>query len=79
MWYLDHVVNDFNPLHYYLASVAAEVRRGYVKDPDRVKVEDLLLKFISKEVKPVKKSWKERERDSMNAWFGAVGLEVPKE
>lgn len=45
---LDQRANDFNPLHFYLASIAAEVRRSYVKHPGRVKVKHLLLNFKAK-------------------------------
>ena len=50
---LDDRANQFNPLFWYLAAIACEVRRGYVKHPGRVKVKQFLMKFESKE-KPKK-------------------------
>jgi len=47
--YLNEEPNRFNPLYFYLAQIAAEVRRTIVKKPEKVKVEDFVIKFISKE------------------------------
>jgi len=60
-------------LDYYLMMVAAEVRRGYVKNPERVKLADFLLRF-----EPYKKNqdvdWKERGERSKSLWKRLVGL-----
>lgn len=45
MAYLEEEVNDFNPLYYYLAQIAAEVRRNISKDPTKPKLKDFLIKF----------------------------------
>lgn len=38
---------------YYLASIATEVRRSYVKNPKSVKLDDMMLKFNRKQTKQV--------------------------
>jgi len=53
----------------YLAQIAAEVRRGYVKHPGKVKAEDFLLGEKPKQ---------ERSADSKKMWFAALGIDPKK-
>lgn len=66
---------DMNTLtrgDYYLAQIAAEVRRGNVKHPAKVKIEDLVIKFktrvAGKRVDP--DEVQRRTAQSKAAWFG---------
>lgn len=73
--------NKARKLDYYLAQIAYELRRSYVKNPDRVKLNSFLLKFVSKSP-PARMDFdtdddnKYREhvaQESKNAWFAALG------
>lgn len=46
--YFEQQLNTHEKLDYYLAQIAAEVRRGWVKSPKQVKSEDFLIKFERK-------------------------------
>jgi len=62
--------NQFNPLHFYLAQIAAEIKKGRVKNPGNVSIKEFLLKF-----KEAKKSETEtKEKDSKQFWLSSVGL-----
>jgi len=52
-------------LDYYLANIAAEIRRSYVKEPVKVKMEHFLLKFGKK-----KKMTKEEATRRAKTFFG---------
>jgi len=56
---------------YYLAQIAAEIRRGHVKNPKAVKVKDFLV-----EVKTTPETPGER---SKSVWMGALKIKKPKE
>ncbi len=71
--YLNEDVNAFHREDYFLASIAAEVRCSYVKEPKRVKLSDFLIKFKEK-VKRKKVSIKERTKRSKAFWGTITGL-----
>ncbi len=56
---------------YYLAQIAAEVRRGQVKHPRQVKLSD----FLMRETDPVQD---DLAKKSKQAWLAAVGLQRKK-
>lgn len=69
--YLDMDVNAFHREDYYLAQIAAEVRRGRVKDPSRVRTEDLLIKF------KFRSGWATPANNletSKSFWLGSLGV-----
>lgn len=82
----------FNPLHYYLANIAAEIRRGNDKHPKRVKLKDWILKFVFKTKesvdKPVvdgattpvmdKEATKRLAKMQRHTWAARWGIKVPK-
>jgi len=84
MEYLDREITEgFNPLHYYLAQVAMEVRRSYVKKPKSVHLDDFILKF--KEKRPVGREEKEtieqlraRTARSKAFWLGITAFSKGK-
>ena len=45
MSYLEKDTNAFHREDYYLAQIALEVRRSYVKSPAKVKMKDMILEF----------------------------------
>ena len=45
MEYLEWDINAFDKNTYYLAQIAAEVRRSFVKSPKLVKIQDFIMKF----------------------------------
>lgn len=59
---------------YYLAQIAAEVRRGNVKRPEKIKLKDFILKFGGRKRKKRKMSLKERARVSKSWWRALLGL-----
>jgi len=45
MTYLNLEAARVDKEHYFLAQIAAEVRRSFVKEPGRVRLEDFMLTF----------------------------------
>jgi len=74
--YLDEEeLNGFRREEYYLAAIAAEVRRSYVKDPEKVEVKSFLIKFKrGKETKKVEKTKEERIKASKTFWMALMGM-----
>jgi len=62
-------VVGFHREDYYWAQVAAEIRRGNVKNPRNVKVEDFLMKFTTDE-----KKRPTTPKSSKAAWLGILGI-----
>lgn len=60
----------FKAEHWYLAQIAAEVRRGHVEHPNRVRTEQLLLKF--QRASPVKVSRDTNTQNSKAFWLAMV-------
>ncbi|MCP4566474.1 MAG: hypothetical protein GY841_02705 [FCB group bacterium] len=75
--YWEMEANAFNPDRYYMAQVAAEVRRGNSKKPLSVKTEQLLIKFETKGGPP--KRMTKAEVESQKAAWGAIvgGVKKP--
>lgn len=63
-------------LDLYLAQIAAEVRRGYVKEPKKVKVSDFLVGEESESRSPLPDS--SALKDSKSVWMSAVGHKKKK-
>jgi hypothetical protein len=76
MEFLNQDVNTFHRIDYYLAQIAAEVRRTYVKHPKRVKLSDFLLKFRFRGGgrRSERMSKEERTKVAKRFWFGVLGL-----
>ncbi len=68
-------VLDVEKQDYYLAQIASEVRRSFVKNPQNVKTSDFILSFkdSKKEQKPMSKE--EAVANSKRYWFGITGFE----
>jgi len=45
----DDDLTGFHRNDYFLAQIAAEIRRGIAKNPKSVKLKDFLMKFVRKE------------------------------
>jgi len=63
--------------HYYLAQIAAEIRRGISKKPKSIKIEQFLLKFQHPKVqrKPLtNKEKQERAEKSKSTWLAFLGI-----
>jgi hypothetical protein len=71
MEFLDREDYSF-PERYYLAMIAAEVRRSYVKEPKKVKVKDFLLKL--RPVQEKKESVQERGNRTKSFFLRMTGL-----
>lgn len=70
--YIEWDTNAFHREDYYLAQIAAEVRRAFGgKKAKKVKVDDLLLKFTTG--KPKAESVGTRTTKSKMFWLGIVG------
>ena len=67
--FLKWELNYHTKLDHYLAAIIAEVRRSYVKDPKKVKLEDLLLRFEDENTP---------KQDSKSVWMSLVGLKARK-
>jgi hypothetical protein len=64
---------------YYLAQVAAEVRRGIAKTPASVKTNHFLLKFTTEEKKPIPISEAEIQQRTANSkakWFAIANMKA---
>lgn len=61
---------------FYLASIAAEVRRGNVKDPNAVKVEDFYARLKTDEDQEEIVNPKERSEKSKQAWAVVLGVNL---
>lgn len=74
--YLQEQSNEFNPLHYYLAQIALEVRRSYSKKPSRFKLKDFLITFSPNSKQPTPHTAEDRKariQKSKNIWKAALG------
>lgn len=74
--YLDSKQNEFHREDYFFAQIAAEVRRGLVKDPASIRVEDFLIKFEPRfggSSGPIADA-REVDVDSKSIWYGILGL-----
>lgn len=80
MWkiFLEREPNDFNPLHYYLANIVAELDRVNSKHPERIKTEDKILKFVFEQPKTKKKATKDKVLGAKRYLFGALALSRAK-
>jgi len=75
MEYLDWEINAFDKTCYYLAQIAAEVRRPNMPKGKTVKLEDFIIKFSSKkeEEKPLK-DVQTRANKMKQFFFGLTGF-----
>lgn len=76
--YLQNEHTRFHREDYLFAMVAAEVRRTIVKNPNSVKADDFLLKFVEPKgssKKLTKEQQEELRRQQKLSWFGMVGLD----
>ena len=79
--YFDKEMNMPTKEDWYAAQLAAEVRRGAVKNPRTVKVEHLLLKFTmaGKKEEPLSEEKIERlTAQSKQRWFASTGYKKPE-
>lgn len=77
MWmiYLEEEINGFHREDYYLAQIAAEIRKGQVKNPKKVKVKDMILQFsIGRKQKKTPMDKEESINRSKAFWFGGLGF-----
>lgn len=74
--YLDNEMNTPGKTEYYLAQIAAEVRRFVAKDPKSPKLADFLnpVKFIRKSQKQEKIDRRLEANRAKAFWFAATGL-----
>lgn len=59
---------------YYLANIAAEVRRGWVSEKAKPKMTDFMLKFN----KPTAVEQKQSPKQSKSIWLAALGVNTSK-
>jgi hypothetical protein len=75
MEYLEWDINAFDKTAYYLAQIATEVRRSFVKNPTSVKVEDFIMKFKLKGDKTeIPPDVQIRTQKAKQFFFGLTGL-----
>lgn len=78
MAFLDLERNQTNKEDYYLAQVAAEVRRSFVKSPQSVHVKDFILSFTRAERSSPdggSPAMEDPTQRSKNYWSAVLGLE----
>ena len=63
---------SFRREDYYLANIAAEIRRSYVKDPMKVQLESFLMKTKKDKPGKLKKMTKEERTTRAKAFWGAI-------
>lgn len=69
--FLDELPNEFNPLYEYLAQIAAEIKRAWVKQKKKVKRKDFILQFRRVKVQQSAPS-KAAIEHSKRSWLGVV-------
>lgn len=74
MEYLDWDSNAFDKQNYYLAQIAAEVRRSYIAKGAKVKIEDFILDFKRKDETPRPLSEQQATDRMKKMFFAATGL-----
>jgi hypothetical protein len=76
MEYLEWEINAFDKNTHYLAQIAMEVRRSYVKRPASVKFGDFVMKFVRKgeEGEGLSLHTKARTNRTKQFFFGLTGL-----
>lgn len=77
MEYLEWETNAFDKTCYYLAQIAAEIRRSYVKRGVIVRIEDFILKFTSKRIEektPMSMDSQTRANKMKQFFFALTGL-----
>jgi len=79
MEYLDWEINAFDKTCYYLAQIAAEVRKPNMPKGKTIKLEDFIIKFTSKkaEEKPLEDA-QTRAHKMKQFFFGLTGLSRKK-
>ena len=68
-------MNNPSRIDYYLAQIAAEVRRSNVKHPNKITVKDFLLKFTPKSnpnKPPTQDEITKRSMASKSMWMGIL-------
>lgn len=68
-------MNNPSRIDYYLAQIAAEVRRSMAKHPNKIVVKDFLLKFTPKVTTsraPTPEEAQKRSMASKSMWFGIL-------
>lgn len=70
--YLNEEINSFHREDFYLAQIAAEIRRSWINNPKEVKLNSFLMKFGKS--KPKKLSIEEKTRRSKRFWSNLVGM-----
>lgn len=74
-------MNTPTRMDFYLAQVAAEVRRTIAKYPGKVNTDDFILKFVYKaddDVPLTEEALEQRIQNSKAAWFGIAGMAARK-
>jgi hypothetical protein len=76
MEFLDREVTEgFHREDFFLAQIAAEVRRSYVKNPSKVSAKEFLLEFSTK--KPTPLNSEKRSKEAKYFFMRSLGLEKP--
>ena len=75
MWqeYLDNEMNTANKTDYYFAQIAAEIRRSFTKNPEKVSLKEFLnpVKFVRNAKKKLDQRVELNREKS--AWFSLTG------
>jgi len=75
MEYLEWEVNAFDKTCYYLAQIAAEINRPYVKKGKTISLEDFILNFKNRKVEKQKSLDVQTRANKMKRlFFGLTGL-----
>jgi len=74
IWFLDHwkSTKEFNRQDFYLAQIACDIARGYIKNPERLTYKDKMFTF-SFDQKPLEISETDVEQ-TKSIWKSMVGL-----
>lgn len=77
--YCEQDINAFHREDHFLANIATEVRRSFVKEPDKVRRKPFLLKFTRRKAvvkRPLTK--KEATAKAKRSWFLRLGIKRKK-
>jgi len=77
MWFFQEEDERLEKIDWQTATLAAEIRRSWVKHPEKVKVTDFLPKHKLPKSKPLTK--KQRTEVAKSRWAALLGSPTPKD
>jgi hypothetical protein len=74
LWWMADDLNNPGRLEYYMMMIGAEVRRGHVKHPKKVQLEDMRVRFKRSETDDGQEEWTAEELKTYSDWLKQIYL-----